>query len=77
MWKLCRCLQLDAQLDVGVALGGVEWVDSTVAVVVRADPQLLRQLQRHAPPLGANVPSVPQVHLAAEIEHQRLEAQTR
>ena len=64
---------MNLQLYAGVTLRGIQWVDSTVAVVISSDPHLLSQLESNVPPARGNIASVPQVHLAAEIKHQGLE----
>lgn len=64
---------MDSQLRAGVTLRGIQWVDSTVAVVVSSDPHLLSQLQSDGSTAAGDVVSVPQVHFTAEIKHQGLD----
>lgn len=66
-------LKHHVQLNAGVTLSGIQWVDSTVAVVVLSNPHLVSQMEGNFLPAEGNVPSVPQIHLAAKIKHQHLE----
>lgn len=68
---------VNLQLYAGVTLCGIQWVDSTVAVVISADPHLVSQLESNISPAAGNMLSVPQVHLCAEIKHQRLDKDER
>lgn len=64
---------VNLQLYTRVALCGIQWVDSTVAVVISSDPHLVSQLESNISPAEGNVLSVPQVHLTAEIKDQSLD----
>ena len=57
-------------------MGGVQRVDAAVAVVIGSAPHLLGQVQRHLPVGDGHVRPVPQVDLAAEVKHQRLQEKT-
>ena len=77
--KSFSCLiarSVNLQLYAGVSLRGIQWVDSTVAVVISSDPHLLSQLESNVSAAWGNITSVPQVHLAAEIKHQGLDTHT-
>lgn len=66
------CTAVNLQRHTGVALCGVQWVYSTVAIVVASGPKLAGQLQCDVPPAGGDILSVPQVDLAAKIQHHSL-----
>lgn len=68
---------MSLQRHAGIAARGIQGIDPAVAVVVRSAPDLLSQLESDAPPAGGDVPSLPQVDLAAEVEQQDLDAQTQ
>lgn len=64
---------MDLQLYARVTLCGIQWVDSTVAVVIRSDPHLVSQLESNVLPAEGDILSMPQVHFTAEIKHQSLD----
>lgn len=70
-------LCVNSQLRARVSVCGIQWIDSTVAVVVSSGPHLVSQLERNAPSAGGNVPPGPQVHLTAKIKHQSLDGRTQ
>lgn len=61
-----------SQRRVLICAGGVQGVDSAVAVVVAAAVELFPQLHGHFPVAQRHVFAVPDVHLAAKVEHQDL-----
>lgn len=67
---------MNLQRYTGVTLCGIQWIDSTVAVVVSSDPHLVSQLESDVPTAEGNILSMPQVHLTAEIKHQGLDTHT-
>ncbi len=64
-----------SQRYAGVTLCGIQWIDSTVAVVISSSPHLVSQLESNSPPAEGNILSMPQVHLTAKVKHQGLDTQ--